>query len=313
MKTDSNSSANIPALQKFNELNSLLLMYLRRSHKPPSMSYIFNQVEHYNQLLLQYSHQSIEKAKVFEIGFGARPNRLIALTSIGIDAYGVDLDMPLLRGTLREFIEIYKKNGTERFLKSLVRFILFDQGERRSLAQEIKNHGYELEIHENRFIVDDAANVEIQPQSLDLIFSEDVFEHISLSSLEKLIPKMAKWLKPDGLALIRPNIFTGILGGHLAEWFAHTLKNRSMPRKSEPWEHLRKKRYQANTYLNQLSRADYRNLFSSSFEILEERVKNPNLGKEYLSPEVLEELKGYTDEELFSNQVLFVLKPKTVL
>ena len=83
-----------------------------------------------------------------------------------------------------------------------------------------------------------------------------------------------------------------------------------MERKSEPWEHLRKKRYQADTYLNQLSRAQFRELFGKRFDILEERVQFPDLGREYLSPAVRDELSAYDEEELFSNQVMFVLRKK---
>ncbi|SRR5713101_4399963 len=82
---------------------------------------------------------------------------------------------------------------------------------------------------------------------------------------------------------------------------------------TEPWEHLRKKRFRANVYLNELIRADYRRLFSEHFEIVDEKVTKPNLGREFLSPEVAEELKDYGDDELFSNGVLFVLRPKSVL
>ena len=286
-------------------------MHLRHIFKPQEeILRVFSDFELYNKILIHYSNLSLESAKVLEIGFGARPNRLFALTSIGVDACGVDLEMPVFRGNPREFLAILKENGAERFLKTIVRFLLFDSVERCYLAKALHKRGYKFEIHKDSFFVDDAANLEIQPQSLDLIFSEDVFEHIPPPSLKVLIPKMAQWLKPNGLALIRPNIFTGITGGHLAEWFPQALENKNMLRKSEPWEHLTKKRYRANTYLNQLSRSDYRNLFGSSFHILEERVKEPSLGREFLSPEVLVNLKGYTDEELFSNLTLFILKPK---
>ncbi len=310
MRAASNSSADIPFLQKASELVSFFYMRFQGILHPQDLSCLFSEFEEYNKLLLRYSHIPLESAKVLEIGFGARPLRLIALTGMNIDVCGVDLDMPVLKGTPREFLAIYRKNGVERVLKSLVRFYLFDWVERRYLAKELKKRGKELMILKDRFLVQDAASLKIPDQSLDLIFSEDVFEHIPLSSLEALLPKMALWLKPNGLALIRPNIFTGITGEHLAEWFPHTLANKSMSRKSEPWEHLRKKHCRANTYLNQISRADYRNLFGSCFHILEERVKEPNLGREFLTPEVLSDLRDYPEDELFSNQVLFVLRPK---
>lgn len=122
---------------------------------------------------------------------------------------------------------------------------------------------------------------------------------------------MVHWLDPSGIALIRPNIFTGICGGHLTEWFPPVV-NSNMKRKSEPWEHLRKKRFQPNTFLNKLTRKEYREMFSQYFDILEERVKYPDLGKKWLNPEIRQELKVYSDEEIFSNQVLFVLKPKII-
>lgn len=85
-----------------------------------------------------------------------------------------------------------------------------------------------------------------------------------------------------------------------------------MLRKTEPFEHLRKRRHPANTYLNELTRAEYRRLFQKHFDIIEERVTRPNLGRQYLTDEVRKELSSYSEDELFSNQVLFVLKVRQV-
>ena len=57
-------------------------------------------------------------------------------------------------------------------------------------------------------------------------------------------------------------------------------------------------------------RRDYRELFEKYFDILEETEKEPNLGLELLTPDVRDELLQYPDEELFSNNVMFVLKPR---
>ena len=310
MSVLSYSSAKVPFFQKLPELTAFFRMRMQSLLHPHELAALFSDLDEYNALLQQYAQNSVEKAKIFEIGYGARPNRLLALISLGVDAYGVDLDVPILQGRPREFLAIYQTNGVERLLKSIVRFPLLDLVERYYLDRELQTYGKKLKVITDRFLVQDATSLELRDESLDLIFSEDVFEHIPIHSLERLIPKMAKWLKPSGLALIRPNIFTGISGGHLAEWFSHTVKDQSRPRKSEPWEHLRKKRYRANTYLNQVSRAGYRSLFGASFQILEEQVKAPNLGKEFFSSAVQADLQEYREEELFSNQVLFVLRPK---
>ena len=135
-------------------------------------------------------------------------------------------------------------------------------------------------------------------------------EHIPREGIENILSRLATRLAPNGLALITPNIFTGITGGHLPEWYWDSEDNIS-PRRSEPWEHLRKKRFQANTWLNGLSRRDYRELFRRHFEILEENVQEPNLGRHRLTPDIKAELAQWPDEELFSNTVEFVLRPRS--
>ena len=73
---------------------------------------------------------------------------------------------------------------------------------------------------------------------------------------------------------------------------------------------MRKNRHPANTYLNKLSRADYRELFSTHFDILEETCVRPDMGSPFMTPEIRQELSHYRDEELFSNRVIFLLRPR---
>ena len=299
------SSARMPMGEKLYELSQFFGMRTRELFNRSSMDRTFANISEYEQALIKYSGRDLKNSKALEIGFGARPIRLFALASLKVDVFGVDLDMPLIRGSFSESYEIYRRNGVERAIKSLVRFMLFDSLERRRLAATLRKRGSELRIEPERLLVQDAVTLDIQKHTLDFIYSEDVFEHIPHSDLTELIPKMAAWLKPNGLALIRPCIFTGIAGGHRAEWFPHLVESKKAPsRRSEPWEHLRKQRFQPTGYLNKLSRAQYRALFQQSFEILEERVWHAKLGQQFLTPEISKELEIYDDEELFSNQVL---------
>jgi SAM-dependent methyltransferase len=145
--------------------------------------------------------------------------------------------------------------------------------------------------------------------SFDFIYSEDVFEHVPQKDLSVLVERMASALRPNGLALIRPMVFTGICGGHHLEWFPHTLEQQ-ISRRTEPWEHLRQNRSPANTYLNRLTRRDYVDIFQSHFRILENETMRPNLGEQFMTSQIRAELSQYGDDELFSNSVLFVLEPK---
>jgi len=303
----SNSSAKLPLQWKIHELTSILSEYTLEALKGDRFPRVLRFCDEYDRLMRKYSDRPLAGAKTFEIGFGTRAGIMIALASLGVDAYGVDLDAPLLHGSWSELQNMYRLNGTERVLKSFIRFYIFDAIWRRRLASELKRRGRELVVPENRLLFQDAASVDWPDQSLDLITSESVFEHIPQPSLDVLLAKMARWLKPTGIALIRPDVFTGISGGHLLEWF-YLKENKA--RRSEPWEHLRKKRYQGNVYLNEFTRADYRRMFSEYFEILEENVVDPDKGRQFYTPEVARDLSAYGEDELFSNGVQFILRTK---
>jgi SAM-dependent methyltransferase len=236
---------------------------------------------------------------------------LFALASTAADAEGMDLDIPLLKGTLKEILTIWRANGAERALKSAARHFLFDMPERGALRIAIQKAGGHFSIDPSRFIVGDASEdrtwTQLARSSYDLIVSEDVLEHVTADRLPQLLEKIAIHLRPNGIALLRPFIFTGIAGNHLPEWYPHVVEKRQK-RRSAPWEHLRMDRFRANTYLNRLTRADFRSLLADHFEILEENVKFPDLGRQYLNVELRNELKHYDDDELFSNSVLFVLR-----
>jgi SAM-dependent methyltransferase len=304
------SSAAVPLRAKLDEGFKLLRDFLERRRLPPASVGVLADLDEYDALLRRYGGPPLDDARVLEIGYGARPWRLTALQARGVDALGVDAEVPILSGSPREYLEAYRRNGIERAVKSLLRRTLFDRREDRALRDELARRGATAPIVPSAFIVSDAAELDLPEGSIDLIYSEDVFEHIAFDSLVRLLEKMASWLKPDGLALIRPNIFTGITGGHLVEWYRQSFAVPGRGRRSQPWEHLRARRWLANTYLNELSRADYRALFESHFQIAEEVVKLPDLGREFLTPEVAEELSAYGNDELFSNQVLFILRPR---
>jgi hypothetical protein len=303
------STADVPFREKLGEGVALLRDFLDRRGTAPESPAALSDLDEYAELLALHSGRALKGARVLEVGYGARPWRLIGLRSMGVDAIGVDAEVPILRGSPGEYLAAYRRNGLERTAKSLLRRTLFDRREWRAFRAELRRRGLAERVDPDAFVVSDAADLDLAAASLDLIVSEDVFEHISLASLERLVPAMARWLRPQGLGLIRPNVFTGITGGHLVEWYRSSFERPGLVRKSEPWEHLRRRRWTANTHLNELTRADYRRIFAAEFEILDEVVKLPDLGREFLTPAVAADLSAWGEDELLSNQVLFVLRP----
>lgn len=301
----------LPLTRKLDEGLQLFKQYRHEARAGVDLEGIFEEIEEYDALLRHLTGVTLAEAVVFEIGFGARPHRQIALQSMGIDVRGVDAEVPVVSGRPSQFVDMVRRNGVERAAKSLIRHTLFDRGEQRALERALRQRGFAPRLDPARLIVADACDVEVEPESLDLVISEDVFEHLRCETLEKVLAEMARWLRPTGIALIRPNVFTGITGGHLIEWSRHALRQPPSKRRSEPWEHLRQRRFEANTYLNELTRAEYREIFAIHFEILEERVTQLDLGREYLDARAKAELADWPDDELFSNQTLFVLRPRT--
>jgi hypothetical protein len=300
----------LPLTRKLDEGIQLFRLYRREARAGVELEGLFDEIDEYDALLTQHAGVALADAKLFEIGFGARPHRQIALQSMGLDVRGVDVEAPVVPGRPTQFVEMLRRNGVERAGKSLVRHLLFDRGEQRALDRALRQRGLARRLDPARLIVADAGSVAIEPGSLDLVISEDVFEHLERGTLERVVAAMAGWLRPGGLALIRPNVFTGITGGHLIEWSRRALRQPPPERQSEPWEHLRQRRFEPNTYLNELTRADYRAAFGTHFEILEERVTQPDLGREHLDAAARAELAEWPEDELFSNQTLFVLRPR---
>lgn len=304
------STGDVGVAEKAREWRGYFRNHRAREGQDDARGYLAD-IEEYGALLQTHSGRGIERAQVLEIGFGTRASRLAVLAAAGASPVGVDIEVPLLKLTPATLLRIQRANGSERLAKSVARYLLFDRAANQRLKQAIGARFGRSELAYGRLEVCDAADLVLAERSLDLITSEDVFEHMTPESIARTLSSMHRWLKPGAIALIRPNVFTGISGGHLAEWSVPSVRDHpARPRTSAPWEHLRAPRFEPNTFLNRLTRADYREAFArAGFEILEEQPRYPQLGASLLTPALRAELADWPDEELFSNQTLFVLRP----
>jgi Methyltransferase domain len=274
----------------------LLRIYARKRGVGIDFARLFTDIAEYDHLLRRYVGKPLSDSRAFEIGYGARPYRLRALQSLGVDVYGVDAEAPVLVGSIAEYRRMLACNGWERSIKTLVRRALYERREQAAFRSELaKRKLRTAPIEPHRFLVHDAADCD-PPKPFDLIYSRAVFEHIDRSSLSRLVPRMVEWLAPGGIAVIVPDIFTGPHGGHILD-----------PR-AEPWEHLRKRRFPANTTLNEMTRAEYVALFERHFEILE--VIESERGSVTLTAEIRAELRSYSEQELLDENPVFVLRPR---
>lgn len=265
--------------------------------------------DEYRALTEEFGGFDLVGSRAYEIGVGQRPYRLLQLAASGVDVSGIDLDVVTIGFRPTDWTESWKTNGAERALKTSVRYVVADVFDQHRLRRHLtEESGTRFDWPRQRIHAGDVADPATWPdEPLDFIYSEDVFEHLPAKDLPEICRLISTHLSNRGVAMIRPNCFTGIKGGHCHEYESlDPTKRRSTP----PWDHLRERRHTANTYLNEMTRADYRELFTERFVILDETVKYPDLGRDFMTEELKRELGQYDDDELISNQVRWVLKVK---
>ena len=112
---------DMPFAERMRENVELLRSYRRINSANSGFEQMLNDVTRYDESLTRHAGKSLSEARVFEIGYGARPYRLRAIHATGADVYGVDAEAPLLGNSPSEYLTILRRNGWERLAKTLVR------------------------------------------------------------------------------------------------------------------------------------------------------------------------------------------------
>ena len=289
------------------------LMYVGRLARPDDLGNLAADLKFYEQTYSRETGKDLQHARVVELGFGQRPLRLILLHSLGYNVRGIDLDQPLYRVNATTIVSLFKSNGAFRALKSLLRRLVFDRSEYRNLAGFIfRLYGKQLAFDPGVMVIGDLADAEVWARAgsrFDFIYSEDVFEHIPRESLPQVVSLMAEAMSDSAVAVITPMIFTGIAGGHDLDWYPHRV-NLDDPSRGPAWGHLTNDTKPGDTFLNKMTRREFRELFASRFDILWEEPIRGDLGRQHLTEERRQQLKAFDEDELFSNNVRFVLRKK---
>jgi hypothetical protein len=304
------SSMASPLIAKIRYLFQLFRQYEARRMENYGIDRLEHNIEEYRSLSKRYLKSSLKGLKIMEIGYGARPFRACAMYAQGTETYGIDLERPLLSGGIRNLFEIAKNNGVERAIKSLMRRVLYDSEERKAFEKAF-GCSFEDSLKSIRFVVGDASDPNawsLIPNDLDLIYSEDVFEHIPEAKLEGVLQCIKSHLHRDGLILIRPNIWTGITGGHFVEWYP-TNANKKEKKRRPPWGHLMTGFGEPTVYLNKMPLKAYSELFSRHCETIEMRDDEYGLGADFLTDDILANIPTQISrDELLTNKPLFVMK-----
>lgn len=250
----------------------------------------------------------LASSRVVEIGHGQRPLRLMWMSALCADARGIDIETALLKFDLLEVARIAKREGVGRALKTGVRSALFDARHYERFADAYRAR-FGSHPHPPNLYRGDASDPAFwdSMDRLDLVYSEDVFEHIPRDKIVAICELVREKLRGGGLFLPNVNVFTSITGAHMPEWFRENLGD-GRRKRIPPWGHLTRDDVQPDTYLNRLRLADYREIFSKHFTIEDEIEVFPGLGDAWLSDDVAQALPDYSREELLANNRRFILR-----
>lgn len=311
MRSNSNSSSTIPLVERARYYRDLFRMHMADG-ATADVKGLRDDFDRIDTLTKSIMGRDFAVLDAVEIGFGSKPYRIMYFNSRGVNAFGIDMDQPVLEGSPREFLSIARKNGSLRAIKSCIRYSLFERSARRKFLNQIRTKddpGFAFDS--KRLVVGNAGTADpwnqiaVEP---DLIYSIYVFEHMEPHSIVWLLELLRQRIRKNALLYIVITVYTGLIGSHLTEWYPHRVSEKN--KRSEPWEHLRRDRLQADTYLNKMTRRQYASMFSTYFEVLQDQPVWPDFGKEYLTEAVRRDLPQYDEYELLSNDVCFVLRPK---
>ncbi|WP_080572778.1 class I SAM-dependent methyltransferase [Sphingobium yanoikuyae] len=307
--TRSNSSlGSIPLVEKLKYAWQLLKFRIGEPGAKDFAMQIRDEVAGVAAIYERETGKLASQARVLEIGFGPRPQRAFGLTGFFKDVIAVDLDAPVMG--IRDLVRVFRKNGLERGIKSLVRYALFDAREWPMFHKVLVANTPHYRPNTAKLIVGSAGDHSTWEQfggAIDIVFSTDVFEHIPPAELEVLLTTIRSRLAPGGIVVTRPVVYTGIAGGHAVEWYPQNVAAQTDG--TTAWRHLLDPDFTINTYLNKLTRRDFVELFNRvGFEIGGDFAEFGRMGERWMTAEKRAALAHYDDYELYSNRVEFLLR-----
>lgn len=294
------SNQKVPLYRKIQSALSIF-----RAHRDKIFSNAKNAIM-CHQLLLSYLDNylgfSVEKCRILDLGCGQTATQTALFHADGAKVIGIDIEVPTFRINIPIFFQVIRLNSFERALKSIARHILFDKSFFSELSKEYGKH---INFDDIDTRIMNAGHLTFDSASFDYIFSLWVFEHIN--DIEAAVKEVNRVLSSSGIAVIFIHLFRSLSGGHCLEW---GIPEQSPSIKVPPWDHLRNNKYPANTYLNKLTISQYRNIFQSYTNIVEEQITIE--GERFLTKEIEAELigKGYTREDLLTRDITFFAKKK---
>lgn len=206
-----------------------------------------------------------------------------------------------------------KHNGTKRAFKYLIRRILFDKKYYSILESYSGNPIRKSEKAIKYFTADPTySKYPLESGTFDLIASNAVLEHVK--DVENFAIECNRLLSNDGYLYIIVHNYYSLSGGHNLNW---AFPDTDPPKNIPAWDHLRENRYPTHVYLNKKTPGEYQEIFSKHLNIIsfqsvgKDHEPGQKEGEKFLTPEIKNELKSFSDDLLLTRAYLLICKKST--
>lgn len=283
---------------------NLLGNYLRKNQEFAWHDY-HNVFSDARQVLEQFIAKPLDKTRMLEVGCGQHFTTTLLFHSLGVKVTGIDIEFIDPHSSLKGFFALWRKRGFARFIKTLLRRLIFDRAYYQVIRKEFK---HPLKVDNLDLRVMNACALEFPDNHFDYIYSNAVLEHIA--EVDKACQEMSRVVHPDGIVYVSIHLFPSLSGGHHPEWAYpdETLNQYRFKagRRIPPWDHLRQNLFPVDVYLNKLREKDYLSIFNKYFSLI--KTDSRYEGEQYLTNDIMKELRGYSRDELLKRTLKVVMK-----
>lgn len=254
------------------------------------------------QVRLRQHSRTVGGARVLDLGCGKSAWLSILLHSSGAHVTGIDTEIVEPGLSWRKYARIFKANGLERALRTIVWELFYAKPYYNELRKQFPVPLQMAGIDLRRL---SASVLDFPDEYFDLVVSHEVLEH--LPDVEATAKEIARILKPDGLTYLYVHNYASVSGGHHIAWkYPNTEPSSTVP----PWDHLRSQQFpDIPSWINRLRVKEYQEKFAPYLDTVEWLWTEPE-GESLLTDEIRQELLDFSETELLMKGFVVIARKK---
>jgi SAM-dependent methyltransferase len=270
----------------------------RAEDVPRKVAAVVERLSEVERLVDEQLDVKLSGLRMLDLGAGQLMSQM-AYFSLRNEVVGIDLDVIVRGFDLRGYLEMLRKNGAKRVVKTVGRkALLVDARYWRELARQLDVPRFPpLEVLQM-----DASRMTFEAESFDVVYALAVFQH--LAEPARALDEMVRVLKPGGVVYVDFILYTSRTGSHDIRLLGGA--DGALPL----WAHLRPQLHslvRPNAYVNRIRLRDWVSLLEErlpGFQLILRQPEAEWLEREAKALWEQGELTDYDRDELITSKVV---------